>query len=187
MTPHKTPSPAPASLPGARASPRGAGVARCRYPGTGLPQNRVLLPGWAEPARAPSHWELRPGAPLAPRLQQRRGPEASRWEAGAPGQEEPQHSCHPSLASHHGKHLERVGAVAAGHVGLSGASTGFTTALPCPSALPGHRGGSTSHLHCDAGSGGGLQPDSPQVSSLDLQCVFRDCLWQEAASPTSGG
>lgn len=54
-TPHKTPSPVLASLPGATASPRGAGAAGCRYPGTGLPQNRVLLPGW----------ELRPGSPLA--------------------------------------------------------------------------------------------------------------------------
>lgn len=82
VTPCKTPSLAPASLPGATASPRGAGWAGCRYPGTGLPQNRVLLPGWAEPARAASRWELRPGAPRAPALRQRRGPGAGGPEPG---------------------------------------------------------------------------------------------------------
>lgn len=77
MTPHKTPSLALASLPGATASPRGAGVAGCRYPGTGLPQNRVLLPNWAEPA-----WAASRPAPLAPPLWQHRGPEAGGPEPG---------------------------------------------------------------------------------------------------------
>lgn len=69
VTPHKTPS--PASLAGATASPRGAGVAGCRYPGTGLPQNRVLLPSWAELARAASQeprWHPHSGGAVALRL-----------------------------------------------------------------------------------------------------------------------
>lgn len=50
----------------------------------------------------------------------------------------------------------------------------------------GTRGCSASHLHRDAGGGGALQPLSLLVGSLDLQCVFRDHLWQEAVSPKRG-
>lgn len=80
MKPCKTPTPAPAALPGTTASPHQAGEAGCRYPSAGLRQDRALLPSWAEPAQVASPWEVRPGAPPAPMLWQRRGPGAGRPE-----------------------------------------------------------------------------------------------------------
>lgn len=190
MTLHKMPSPAPAPFLAPQPLPvelvwldaailaRGSRRTGCSSP-AGLSRHGRLPAGSC--AQEP-HEHPHCSSAVAPRLWPR-----ARWEAGTLGQEEPQHSCRPSLASHRGKHLERIGAAAAGHVGLSGASTGFTTASLCPSALPQHRGSSKSHLHRDAGSGSGSQPVSPLVSSLDLQCVLRDHLWQEAVSPKSGG
>lgn len=146
MTLHKMPSPAPAPFLAPQPLPvelvwldaailaRGSRRTGCSSP-AGLSRHGRLPTGSC--AQEP-HEHPHCSSAVAPRLWPR-----ARWEAGTLGQEEPQHSCRPSLASHRGKHLERIGAAAAGHVGLSGASTGFTTASLCPSALPQHRGSLT--------------------------------------------